>query len=60
MYLIFVVPEDYVLPSNFKAIDSLGIKFPDDWPDVSMGKVDSKFTTLLVASKSKFYQNVSI
>lgn len=50
------VPDDYKLPECFKPVDSLGIVFPKELHSFKLGRVETRFTSLSLTTKSLFYQ----
>lgn len=48
------VPDDYKLPECFKTVDSLGIDFPKDVHALKLGRVETRFTSLSLTTKSLF------
>lgn len=50
------VPDDYKLPECFKTVDSLGIDFPKELHALKLGRVETRFTSLSLTTKSLFNQ----
>lgn len=48
------VPDDYKLPECFKAVDSLDIDFPKKLHALKLGRVETRFTSLSLTTKSLF------